>query len=590
MKHRETIEIQKELHREGGKVAKYQDLILGCKSLPFLIKYELIIGIASWVPGAFGLLLRSKLYPKLLGYVGRNVTFGCGVVLRHPKKIFIGDNVVVDDQCVLDAKGQSNHGIFIGDGVFLGRNTILNCKNGDIILEDRVNIGFNSMIFSASSVRVGEANLIAAYCYLVGGNHHFDDPNIPVLDQPRESKGITMGSGGWLGAHVTIFDGVHVGKHCIIAAGSVVNKNLDDYAIAGGTPARMIRKRDTEGVVPRIPKSVTVGIVNYNGEAVLEETIRSVQAQDYANLRKIIVSDDGSKDGSVSLVREKFPDVQIIAHDTNRGPNAVRNAVLREADTDLVLLMDNDILLEKSVITLLEDALHRNPDAGIASAQIRLHHSPETIQYNGVHVHYVAGASMNRLDLEKPVRVGAVSGGTILIDRAKALEIGLFDEDFFSGWEDGDFTFRMHISGYPVLNVSKARVYHKQEGKGLGRLEYQVRNRWWFIYKNYNARTIAVLMPALLINQIALFVFAMLKGQLGPFFKGNWEAFITLPQVLKKRKSVLAGKRLKDKRALSARSVNLLGYVEQSKAVRLGSSALNGVYSLYWMAAKYFID
>ena len=113
----DTIEIQKELFKQGSKLGKYQELVLGEKGLFQLIKYELIVLLTSWMPGAFGLLLRSKLYPLLLGRVGRNVTFGTGVVLRHPKKIYIGDNVVIDDQCVLDAKGSDNRGIFIGNGI-----------------------------------------------------------------------------------------------------------------------------------------------------------------------------------------------------------------------------------------------------------------------------------------------------------------------------------------------------------------------------------------------------------------------------------------------------------------------------------------
>jgi acetyltransferase-like isoleucine patch superfamily enzyme len=239
-----TVEIQKELFKEGSKLGKYQDLILGERNLFRLLKYELIIGLTSWIPGALGLVLRSKLYPLLIGNVGRNVTFGMGVVLRHPKKIFIGDDVVIDDFCVLDAKGTDNKGIVIGNGIFLGRNTILNCKNGDIVLEDNVNIGFNSMIFSASEVRVGAEQLIAAYCYLVGGTHHADDPTIPVLRQKRSSRGIRLGPGGWLGAHVTVLDGVRIGKNAVIAAGSVVHKNIPDYAVAGGNPVMLLKRRN----------------------------------------------------------------------------------------------------------------------------------------------------------------------------------------------------------------------------------------------------------------------------------------------------------------------------------------------------------
>jgi acetyltransferase-like isoleucine patch superfamily enzyme len=240
---KEHLDIQKEIHKKGGKLAKYQDLILGEKSLFTLLKYECITGVSGNMPGALGLFLRSKLYPLLLGHCGRNVTFGRGVVLRHPRKIRIGSDVVVDDLCVLDAKGNDNRGISIGNGVFLGRNTILNCKNGDIVLEDNVNIGFHCTIFSASRVRVGADELIAAYCYLVGGTHRFDDPTVPVLHQGRESEGIDVGSGGWLGAHVTVFDGVRIGNRAVIGAGSVVNRALPDFAIAAGVPAKTIKIR-----------------------------------------------------------------------------------------------------------------------------------------------------------------------------------------------------------------------------------------------------------------------------------------------------------------------------------------------------------
>ena len=141
--------------------------------------------LASWVPGALGLVLRSRLYPMILGSVGRNVVFGVNVTLRHPHKIHIGDNVVIDDLCCLDAKGTDNKGITIGNGVFVGRNTILSCKNGDIVIEDRANIGFNCEIFSASRVRVGKDILMAAYTYLVGGDHLYDRTDIPVLQQGR---------------------------------------------------------------------------------------------------------------------------------------------------------------------------------------------------------------------------------------------------------------------------------------------------------------------------------------------------------------------------------------------------------------------
>ena len=88
--------------------------------------------------------------------------FGQGVVLRHPHKVRLGDGVTLDDLVVLDAKGTTNRGIDIGGGAFLGRGTILSCKDGDIVLGDHVNIGFHCEIFSGSSVSVGRHALFAA--------------------------------------------------------------------------------------------------------------------------------------------------------------------------------------------------------------------------------------------------------------------------------------------------------------------------------------------------------------------------------------------------------------------------------------------
>ena len=202
--------------------------------------------IASWIPGALGLVLRKLFYPMLLASVGRNVSFGQNVVLRHPHKIKIGNNVVIDDNVVLDAKGQDNKGIEIGDGVFIGRNTIFNCKNGDIILDDNVNMGFNCQIFSASSVKLGKNALIAAYSYLIGGTHTFKSLDKSPLEQERESRGIVLKENIWLGSNVQIMDGVTIGRDCIIGTSAVVNESIPDYSIAVGIPAKVIKKRNEE--------------------------------------------------------------------------------------------------------------------------------------------------------------------------------------------------------------------------------------------------------------------------------------------------------------------------------------------------------
>ena len=222
---------------------KYQDLVVGSRSLWRLILHELVMLTSCWVPGALGLVLRRLLYRLLLGRVGRGVVFGQGVVLRHPAKIRIGDGVTVDDLVLLDAKGTQNRGIDIGDGVFLGRGTILSCKDGDIRLGDHTNLGFHCEIFSGSTVTVGRHGLFAAQAYLVGGGHQFEDAERAVIDQPRTSKGIRLGDNVWLGAGAKVLDGVRIGSDVVVGANAVVNADLPDGAIAAGVPARVLRQR-----------------------------------------------------------------------------------------------------------------------------------------------------------------------------------------------------------------------------------------------------------------------------------------------------------------------------------------------------------
>jgi acetyltransferase-like isoleucine patch superfamily enzyme len=171
------------------------------------------------------------------------VVFGQNVVLRHPHKIHIGSNVVIDDNCLLDAKGTSNRGIRIGSGVFVGRNSILSCKNGDIELADGANIGFNCELFSASRVVVGRDVLVAAYAYLIGGDHEVDDRSRPVQAQARCSKGISVGAGAWIGAGAKLLDGVTIGEGAIVGAGAVVRAPVPDGAVAVGVPAHLLPNR-----------------------------------------------------------------------------------------------------------------------------------------------------------------------------------------------------------------------------------------------------------------------------------------------------------------------------------------------------------
>ena len=236
--------IQKKFEKTGkSKLGSYMELFVGKKSFFALLKYEFLTTLFGECPGAAGIFLRSIFYKLLFKKVGKGVIFGKSITIRNPYKIIIGNNVIIDDNCMLDAKGIDNKGIFINDGVYIGRNTILSCKNGDIILDKNVNIGFNCEIYSLKSVQVGENTLIAAYTYIIGGGHTSEELDVPFRDQEKHAFGIKIGKNVWLGAKSIIMDNCDVGDNSIIGAGAVVTKSVPEFSIAVGIPAKVIKSR-----------------------------------------------------------------------------------------------------------------------------------------------------------------------------------------------------------------------------------------------------------------------------------------------------------------------------------------------------------
>ncbi|OZH52437.1 hypothetical protein AFK68_24355 [Hydrocoleum sp. CS-953] len=241
----EKTELQAKLTDEKKTaLQKYQDITIGSYSISKLIKYELLVTLIGALPGAIGLVLRKKFYKSLFGRVGRNVIFGKSITIRHPDKIYIGDNVIIDDYAVLDGKGADNNRIIIGDNVMIGRSSVISCKNGNITIGENSNIAMNCFIQSAKEVNIGKNVLFAAYCYVIGGgDHETERTDIPIIAQGQIVKGITIEDNCWIGASVKVLDGVKIGRDSIIGAGAVVTKDIPDYAIAVGVPAKVVKTR-----------------------------------------------------------------------------------------------------------------------------------------------------------------------------------------------------------------------------------------------------------------------------------------------------------------------------------------------------------
>lgn len=235
-----------------GFVSKYKTLSVGERSWAWFFYFECVTTLFRNIPGALGLALRAFAYRPLFRRMGKGVLFGSGVAIRNPGNISIGNQVVIDDNCVLDAKGDQRGGIEIGDRVFVSRNVVIGCKNGAIRLAHDISIGPNTIIHSVdeSHVTVGPHCVIAANCYLIGGpDYRHQRRDLPIMEQGFQTgRGIRISADVWLGAAVLVADGAEIETGAIIGANSLVRETIPPYAIAMGSPATV--KKFREGDTP----------------------------------------------------------------------------------------------------------------------------------------------------------------------------------------------------------------------------------------------------------------------------------------------------------------------------------------------------
>lgn len=143
----------------------------------------------------------------------------------------------------------SRGGISIGADFSLGENSILSngfnpfSDIGRIAIGANVGIGGQSYISCPSSLIIGDNTITGQYLSIHAQNHVYTDPVVPIRLQKTTARGVVIGADCWIGAKVTILDGVNVGDGSIIAAGAVVTQSFGPKSIIGGVPAKLIGSR-----------------------------------------------------------------------------------------------------------------------------------------------------------------------------------------------------------------------------------------------------------------------------------------------------------------------------------------------------------
>jgi GT2 family glycosyltransferase len=234
----------------------------------------------------------------------------------------------------------------------------------------------------------------------------------------------------------------------------------------------------------------TIGVVvlNWRRPAESVRCLESVLASEYDALRVYFV-DNGSGDGSESLVRQRFPGVSVLQTGANRGYAGGNNAGIRRALEDgceFVFILNNDATVEPGCIAELAAAAEANPEAGLFQPLILrwMDGSAYPVpvrwaaRFDGFHV-------IDPQDDEANATLSvAYAAGSALFVRAEVFRLaGLFDESFFLCWEEVDLAYRARRAGYGSLLVRSARARHEGHASFGGRVSpamdyFNCRNQW----------------------------------------------------------------------------------------------------------------
>lgn len=247
---------------------------------------------------------------------------------------------------------------------------------------------------------------------------------------------------------------------------------------------------------------VAIVILNYNGRNYLQKFLPSVLASTYTN-KRIIVADNASLDDSVALLKEQFPEVEIILNTSNHGFAGGYNKALAQVKSDYYVLLNSDVEVAPDWIEPVIDLMQQDSSIAVCQPKLLDYHRKDHFEYAGA-----AGGWLDFLGyplargrvfetLEKdekqydnPMPVFWASGAAMFIKAAVYHSAGGLDEYFFAHQEEIDLCWRVQLAGYKLYSCPASVVYHVGGGtlpKGHRKTYLNFRNNLIMLLKNLPA-------------------------------------------------------------------------------------------------------
>lgn len=277
---------------------------------------------------------------------------------------------------------------------------------------------------------------------------------------------------------------------------------------------------------------VAVIIVAYNSRDDLAECLAGVDhwVGDGVVLHVVVV-DCASDDRCAELVRERFPEIDLIEAERNLGFAGGNNLGWAHVQTNYpavkyVALLNPDTLPGAGWLDPLIDRLENNPGAATCQPLVTLHAQPDRINTAGNRSHYLGFGFVTSCGEPipeglTPRRIGYGSGAAMLARADLLTEHGLFEPQMFLYCEDTDLGWKLSQLGYIHELVPESRVAHKfKPGASLAHYYYLERNRLWLLFVYYKRPTLLLILPAALLMEAGQLLFALMHGRLRDKLRG----------------------------------------------------------------------
>jgi GT2 family glycosyltransferase len=332
--------------------------------------------------------------------------------------------------------------------------------------------------------------------------------------------------------------------------------------------------------------SVSIIIVHHHGVKILANCLKSVYGTRYRNLQVVLV-DNGSKDGSVDLVKKVYGDcLDVIHSEANLGFVGGNNLASSRVRSKYVVLLNDDTVATPDWLEKLVDVAERDPSVGACQPKLLSLVDPEYFEFNGCSggmldvfgVPFCRGRIFDVIEKDEGQYDGLAEvfwagGAAILIRRSLLDEVGLLDDLFYAHMEEIDLCWRIRLGGYKVMAVPSSVVYHLGGSTPIaGKFYLKQRNNLIVLLKNYSFPSLVRFFPGRVVLDALSFFYFVLKHD-GDRCVSILKAYLSLlrmfGKVVNSRQRVQARRKIGDAAVLKAmfgKSVAIQHYLMNRKS------------------------